>query len=78
MFLDGKAALHIVDTATYLSTATLFNSNGESYGQTADGLWQAFFIAWAPCILAIQTDFAQIKDHNSLPKGGNRSLIWLE
>lgn len=42
MFLDGKTALRIIDSATRFSAASFFDSNRETYGQTVDGEWMAF------------------------------------
>ena len=42
MFLDGKAVLHIVDTATRFSAATFLDANGGEYGQSVEGIWKAF------------------------------------
>ena len=47
MFLDGKAVLHIVDTATRFSAATFLDSHGEKYGQSVEGIWLAFVMTWA-------------------------------
>lgn len=33
MFLDGKAVLHIVDTAIRFSADTFLDVHGETYGQ---------------------------------------------
>ncbi len=46
MFLDSKAVLHIVDTATRFSAATFLDSHGETYGQSVDGIWLAFCMTW--------------------------------
>ena len=46
MFLDGKAVLHIIDTATRFSAATFLDSHGETYGQSVDGIWLAFCMTW--------------------------------
>ena len=32
MFIDGKALLHVVDTATRFSSATFLDSSGQNYG----------------------------------------------
>lgn len=37
MFLDGNAALHIVDTATDFSADTFLGFNGKSSGKLVDG-----------------------------------------
>ena len=46
MFLDGKAVLHVVDTATHFSTATFLDAHGLEYGQTSEGIWTAFMETW--------------------------------
>ena len=46
MFLDGKAVLHIIDTATRFSTATFLDAHSSSYGQSVDGIWLAFLETW--------------------------------
>ena len=42
MFIDGRAILHIVDTATKFSAATYL----EKYGQSTIGIWNAFVDCW--------------------------------
>lgn len=44
MFLDGKAVLRIVDTATCFLAATLSNAHGANYGPSAHGGWLVFII----------------------------------
>ncbi len=46
MWIDGKAVLHIVDTATRFSAATFLDSNGSTYGQSVEGVWMAFTHTW--------------------------------
>lgn len=46
MLLNERAVLHVVDTATRFSAATFLDSNGESYGQSVEGLWLAFVQTW--------------------------------
>ena len=46
MFLNGKAVLHIIDTATRFSAATFLDAHGSSYGQSVDGIWLAFSETW--------------------------------
>ena len=41
VFLDGSAALHVVDTRTHFSAAVFLTS------QSVDGVWDAFITAWA-------------------------------
>ena len=43
MFLDGKALLHIVDTATRFSAATFLDGD---FDQSVEGIWLAFIQAW--------------------------------
>jgi hypothetical protein len=42
MFLDGSAALHVVDAATRFSAAVFLDDHGASYGQTVHGVWLSF------------------------------------
>ena len=46
MFIEGKAILHIVDTATRFSSAIFLDSQGNNYGQSVNGVWLAFLEAW--------------------------------
>ena len=46
MFLDGKAVLHVIDTATRFSAATFLDSHGQNYGQSTEGIWLAFLEIW--------------------------------
>lgn len=46
MFLEGKAVLHIVDTATRFSAATFLDAHGVTYGQSVNGIWLAFVMTW--------------------------------
>lgn len=46
MWLDSKAVLQIVDTATRFNAATFLDSNGETYGQSVEGVWFAFIQTW--------------------------------
>ena len=46
MFIEGKAILHIVDTATRFSSAIFLDSQGNNYGQSINGVWLAFIEAW--------------------------------
>lgn len=46
MLFDGKAVLHIVDTAICFSAATVLDANCESYGPTLYGMLQGFVIVW--------------------------------
>ena len=49
MFLDGKAVLYVIDTATRLSSAIFLDAHAATYGQSIEGIWLAFVKAW--CIL---------------------------
>ena len=51
MFLDGKAVLHVIDTATHFSAAKFLDSHGKTYGQTAEGIWLAFLDIWCTTYL---------------------------
>lgn len=42
MFIDGKALLHIVDTATRFSAAIFL----DKYGHSTNGIWNAFIDSW--------------------------------
>lgn len=46
MFINNQSILHIVDTATRFSAATFLDTNGAEYGQTIEGIWQAFIDTW--------------------------------
>lgn len=46
IWLDGKALLHIVDSTTRFSAATVLDSDGERYSQPVEGVWYAFLQAW--------------------------------
>ena len=46
MWLDGKAVLHIVDTATRFSAASFLDSSGQDYGQSVEGIWLSFIEIW--------------------------------
>ncbi len=46
MWIDGKATLHIIDTATRFSAATFLDSHGENFGQSVEGVWMAFVNTW--------------------------------
>lgn len=39
MFWDGKAVLHIVDSANRFSTAAFFD---DDFDQSVEGIWSAF------------------------------------
>ena len=43
MFLDGKALLHIVDTATRFSAAAFLD---DDFNQSVEGIWLAFIQIW--------------------------------
>ena len=49
MFIEGKAILHIVDSAIRFSSAIFLDSQGQNYGQSVNGIWLAFLESW--CIL---------------------------
>jgi hypothetical protein len=46
MFINGKAVLHVIDSATRFKAATFLDSHSESYGQRLDGIWDAFIDIW--------------------------------
>jgi hypothetical protein len=46
IFIDGKAVLHVIDSATRFNAATFLDSNSESYGQSSDGISDAFIDIW--------------------------------
>ena len=46
MWVDGKAVLHVVDTATRFSAATFLDANVMDYGHSVEGIWLAFFEIW--------------------------------
>jgi hypothetical protein len=46
MFINGKAVLHVIDSATRFNAATFLDSHSESYGQSSDGIWDAFIDIW--------------------------------
>jgi hypothetical protein len=46
MFINGKAILHIADTATMFSAATFLDSNLATYGQSVEGVWVALMETW--------------------------------
>ena len=46
MWIDGKALLHVVDTATRFSNATFLDSSDQNYGQSVEGIWLAFLECW--------------------------------
>lgn len=45
-FIDGKAILHIVDTATRFSAAIFLDAHSMDYGQSVDGIWRALIETW--------------------------------
>ena len=45
MFIEGKAILHIVDTAYRFSWAIYLDSQIHNYGQSVNGIWLAFLEA---------------------------------
>lgn len=47
MFLDEKAAVHVVDTVPRFSAATNLNSAGADYGQSVKGIWMTFIFTWS-------------------------------
>ena len=51
MFLDGKAVLHVIDTAMHFSAATFLDSHVQTYGQTSEGIWLAFLEIWCTTYL---------------------------
>lgn len=42
IFIDGKASLHVIDTAASFPASNLLNTYGETYGKYAEGIWLAF------------------------------------
>jgi hypothetical protein len=46
MFINGKAVLHVIDSATRFNAATFLDSHSESYGQSSDGICNAFIDIW--------------------------------
>jgi hypothetical protein len=46
MFINGKAVLHFIDSATRLNAATFLDSHSESYGQSSDGIRDSFIDIW--------------------------------
>jgi hypothetical protein len=38
MFIDGKAVLHVIDSATRLNSAILLDSHSKSYRQSSDSI----------------------------------------
>ena len=46
VWLDGKAVLHIVDTATRFSSATFIDAYGLDYGQSVEGIRLPFRETW--------------------------------
>lgn len=42
VFLDGKAVLHIVNSANPFPAETFLDSRGETYGHFANGTWLTF------------------------------------
>ena len=46
IFIEGKAILHIVDTATRFSSAICLDSQGNNDGKSVNGVWLAFLEAW--------------------------------
>lgn len=46
MFLDGKAVLHVVASATRFSAATFLDAHGMTYGHSVDGIWIALGNIW--------------------------------
>jgi hypothetical protein len=46
-FINGKAVLPIIDSATRFNAATFLDSLSESYGQSSDDIWNAFIDIWS-------------------------------
>jgi hypothetical protein len=46
MFINGKAVLHVIDSATRFNAATFIDLHSESHGQGSDGIWDAFIDIW--------------------------------
>jgi hypothetical protein len=62
MFIDGKAVLHVIDSATRSNAAKVLDSHSESHGQSSDGTWDVLSTYGAPSIQDTQTDFVQTRD----------------
>jgi hypothetical protein len=45
-FINGKAVLHVIDSATRFNAATFLDSHSESFGQSSDGIWDAIIDIW--------------------------------
>jgi hypothetical protein len=58
MFINGKAVLHVIDSATRFDTATFLDSHSESYLQRSDGIWDPFIDIWCSIYQNTQTGFA--------------------
>jgi transposase InsO family protein len=46
MLINGKVVLHVIDSATRFNAATFLDSHLESFGQSSDGIWDAFIDIW--------------------------------
>jgi hypothetical protein len=42
MLINGKAVLHVIDSATRFNAVKILDSHSESYGQSPDGIRNAF------------------------------------
>jgi hypothetical protein len=42
MLINGKAVLYVIDSATRFNAVKILDSHSESYGQSPDGIWNAF------------------------------------
>lgn len=74
MFLDGNALFHIADTATPFSATTFLDSNGGTYGKSAEGIWKAYVQTWCIIYKDIPTDGEPNKDQFSHQKDGKQFL----
>jgi hypothetical protein len=46
MFINGKAVLHVIDSPTRFNATTFLDSHSKSYGQSSNGIWDAFIDIW--------------------------------
>lgn len=46
MFLEEKAVLHVVDTATHFFVATFLDAHAAVFRQSVDGIWLPFVTNW--------------------------------
>ena len=72
MFIEGKALLHIVDTATRFSSAIFLDSQGHNYRQSVNGIWVTFLEAWCTLYKEFLTASELMPDPFSLRLGGRK------